>query len=102
MSEPTVLTEVADNGVGTIRLNRPARNNAYDGEMILALIDAVQTFAAADAVRVVVVRGNGRHFQAGADLDHHPTYLPAETRQAFRPFGMLFRQRAARNRAHSQ
>lgn len=55
-------------GVATVTLNRPERNNAYNGEMIDALIRAAGKLAADDAVRVVVLRGNGRHFQAGADL----------------------------------
>ena len=68
MSEAIVLTEIAANGVGTITLNRPERHNAYNGEMILDLIDAVDEFATNDAVRLLVIRGNGKHFQAGADL----------------------------------
>ncbi|NKC10901.1 MAG: enoyl-CoA hydratase [Gammaproteobacteria bacterium] len=68
MSASTVLTHVAGNGVGTITLNRPERNNAYNGAMVLALTDAVDRCAADDAVRVIIIRGNGKHFQAGADL----------------------------------
>jgi methylglutaconyl-CoA hydratase len=68
MAKPIVLTSIAANGVGTITLNRPKRNNAYNGEMILDLIAAVEAFAADDAVRLLVIRGNGQHFQAGADL----------------------------------
>ena len=63
-----VLTDIAANGVGTITFNRPDVNNAYNGDMIMALIDAVERFAADDRVRVIVLRGNGKHFQAGADL----------------------------------
>src|SRR3546814_19292862 len=68
MAEQVVLTEVDGRGVATVTLNRPAVNNAYNGEMILGLIDAFQKFGADPAVRVVTIRGNGRHFQAGADL----------------------------------
>ncbi len=64
----TVLREVDAAGVATLRLNRPEVNNAYDGEMIAALTEAVAVCARDEAVRVVVLRGNGRHFQAGADL----------------------------------
>lgn len=55
-------------GIATIRLSRPERNNAYDGQMIAELIEAARALAADAAVRVVVLRGEGRHFQAGADL----------------------------------
>ena len=68
MAEPTILTAVDERGVGTITINRPERNNAYNSELIAALIDAVAGFGADDQVRVVVIRGNGKHFQAGADL----------------------------------
>src|SRR5919199_3532023 len=68
MADPVVLSRTDGRGVATVTLNRPAVNNAYNGEMISALADAVARLAADPAVRVVVLRGNGRHFQAGADL----------------------------------
>ncbi len=55
-------------GVATVWLARPEKNNAYDGEMIGELAEAVGGLAAVDAARVIVLRGEGRHFQAGADL----------------------------------
>lgn len=63
-----VLCSVDKRGVATVTLNRPERNNAYNGEVINALIAGVESLAADPAVRVVVIRGNGKHFQAGADL----------------------------------
>lgn len=68
MSEPVVLLDVDHRGVATVTLNRPEVNNAYNGEVVQAMIDAVTRCATDDAVRVIVIRGNGRHFQAGADL----------------------------------
>lgn len=68
MSEPTVLCQVDARGVATVRLNRPALNNAYDADLLRGLIDTCDSLAADAAVRVVVLRGNGPHFQAGADL----------------------------------
>lgn len=67
-----VLLEVDDRGVATVTLNRPEVNNAYDEAMLRGVHDAVDaTLASLDTdrpVRCVVLRGNGRHFQAGADL----------------------------------
>lgn len=67
-----VLVDVDARGVATVSLNRPEVNNAYDDEMLRGLhgaIDAAQASLATDSpVRCVVLRGNGRHFQAGADL----------------------------------
>jgi methylglutaconyl-CoA hydratase len=68
MSETVVLSEVDARGVATVTLNRPAVNNAYDGAVIEGLARAFAALAANSSVRVVVLRGNGKHFQAGADL----------------------------------
>ena len=59
--------EVAD-GVLTITLNRPERLNAFTQKMGEELIDAFDQADADDAVRVVIVTGEGRGFCAGADL----------------------------------
>lgn len=64
----TVVTDVTAKGVGVITLDRPHVNNAYDGDMVLELSAAVGEMANDDRVRVVVFKGNGKHFQAGADL----------------------------------
>ncbi|MGE0312282.1 MAG: enoyl-CoA hydratase-related protein [Lautropia sp.] len=63
-----VLTSIDARGIATITLNRPAVNNAYDGAMIDGLLKAGPALAGDAAVRAIVIRGNGRHFQAGADL----------------------------------
>jgi methylglutaconyl-CoA hydratase len=68
MTTNTVLTEIDRRGVATVTLNRPDANNAYNGEMILGLIETFGALAANAHARIVVIRGNGRHFQAGADL----------------------------------
>ncbi len=68
MTEPVVLCHVDARGVATLSLNRPAVNNAYNGAMLAALVEHVTRLAGDPAVRVLVLRGNGRHFQAGADL----------------------------------
>ena len=68
MSDTVVLHEVDARGVATVTLNRAEVNNAYNGDMIRSLLEIFGELGASDAVRVVVIRGNGRHFQAGADL----------------------------------
>ena len=68
MGNPVVLCETDRRGVATVTLNRPEVNNAYNAEVVQALLDIFTGLAAERAVRVVVIRGNGRHFQAGADL----------------------------------
>lgn len=68
MSDSIVLTDIDPRGVATITLNRPDVNNAYNGVMIDGLLTVFAQLKADTNVRLVVLRGNGRHFQAGADL----------------------------------
>ena len=63
-----VLSEVDARGVATVSLNRPEVHNAYDGRLIDALIGTLEALAGDPRVRLLVLRGNGKHFQAGADL----------------------------------
>ena len=60
---------VESNGVGTITLNRPEQRNAFDDAMIAELTAAFTDFGADASVRVVVLRGMGTVFSAGADLE---------------------------------
>jgi len=68
MSEQAVLRSVDPHGVATVTLNRPDVNNAYDETIIQGLHEAMDELASYADLRVVVLRGAGRHFQAGADL----------------------------------
>ena len=65
MTNEAVLWQTDGRGVATVTLNRPAVNNAYDDTLILGLHAAMDALT---NVRVVVLKGAGRHFQAGADL----------------------------------
>lgn len=57
-----------DNGIWTATLNRPDKANALTESMLASLADfAVE---AAGQARVFVLRGAGKVFSAGADLDH--------------------------------
>ena len=63
-----VLWHVDERGVAHLVLNRPEVNNAYDGALIAGLLAAMDALASVATLRAVVITGNGRHFQAGADL----------------------------------
>ncbi len=69
MSEPTILLEVSA-GVAVITLNRPAKLNAFAGDMRDRLLEALDDVAARADVRVLVLTGAGRAFCAGGDMDH--------------------------------
>lgn len=90
----TVLCAVDGRGVASVTLNRPAVNNAYDGALIDAVIDNFGRLASDPSVRAVVLRGAGRHFQAGADLaflDHLRTVSADENRDFSRRTVAAFR-----------
>ena len=63
-----VLWDIGERGVATVTLNRPEVNNAYNGAMIDGLLAALDALGQAQGLRAVVLKGNGKHFQAGADL----------------------------------
>ena len=63
-----VLWNVDARGVAAVTLNRPEVNNAYNGELIQGLLAALYALGGAQGLRAVVIKGNGKHFQAGADL----------------------------------
>ncbi len=54
--------------VATLTLNRPEALNTLDFTLMDALVDAAADVAADDDLRVVVIRGAGKHFMAGGDL----------------------------------
>ena len=68
MANDTVLWEMDRRGVATVTLNRPKVNNAYTGDLIQGLHDAMDALGREAGLRIVVLKGNGKHFQAGADL----------------------------------
>jgi methylglutaconyl-CoA hydratase len=68
MPPPPVLLSTDDRGVATVILNRPEVGNAYNAAMLDGLIQGLTKLAADPAVRCLVIRGAGKHFQAGADI----------------------------------
>ncbi|MGA2383475.1 MAG: enoyl-CoA hydratase/isomerase family protein [Gemmatimonadales bacterium] len=67
-TEPRVLVSRAA-GVATLTLNRPDKRNALDRRMIAELKAALVECDLAADVRVVVLRGAGKDFCAGLDLE---------------------------------
>jgi enoyl-CoA hydratase len=66
--EEFVQYEVAD-GVATLWLNRPEVKNCVNWGLLTQLGQALERAEDDDAVRVVLIRGRGRTFCAGADLN---------------------------------
>ncbi len=64
----TIVFEVS-NGIAKIRFNRPEKYNAFNREMSLALQDALDACTLDKTVRVICLRGAGKSFGSGQDLD---------------------------------
>jgi len=57
-----------DGPILTITLNRPDKLNAFTGQMMQEIIEAMDAADADDEVRAIIFTGAGRGFCAGADL----------------------------------
>jgi len=64
----TIELEQDTRGVATLWLNRADKNNAFNAKVIAELNRALAQVSGDDQVRLLVLRGRGRHFSAGADL----------------------------------
>ena len=54
--------------VAVLTLNRAERRNALSGAMLQSIFDALDALAADDTARCILIRGEGKHFCAGADF----------------------------------
>lgn len=68
MTDPVILFS-RDAGVASITLNRPALGNAMSIELMEALLRSVRDAEADPACHVIVLRGAGRVFCGGGDLN---------------------------------
>ena len=66
-SQDVILYAVAD-GIANITMNRPAYRNAQNSAMTYAMDAAFKRAVADDEVKVIILRGAGKHFSAGHDL----------------------------------
>ena len=68
-----------DGAVLSIAFNRPQKKNAFTADMYEALGDAFAAAEREDAIRVVVLHGNGGVFTAGNDLEDFAKRPPQGT-----------------------
>jgi methylglutaconyl-CoA hydratase len=67
---PTSLTlKTEPGGIVTVTLNRPDSRNAFDEQMIAELDAVFEDLGKQGDVKAVVLRGAGKSFSAGADLN---------------------------------
>lgn len=66
--ESAVLLQRRPDGVTEVVLNRPDKRNAFDDVIIQQLISALEDVEHDQKTKVVILRSEGKHFSAGADL----------------------------------
>ena len=69
----TIVYQKSDYGVAQVTLNRPAVLNALNLEMRDELWDALRAFRDDPDARVLILRGAGKAFSAGADISDFGT-----------------------------
>ncbi|MCP5180477.1 MAG: enoyl-CoA hydratase [Pseudomonadales bacterium] len=80
MSEfQTIRYEVIDGAIARVTLNRPETRNAQNQRMTYELNEALTRASFDDAVKVIILAGEGPHFSSGHDIrgrdDFEPTRI---------------------------
>jgi len=66
--DDSIVLYQAGEGIAWITMNRPRYNNAQNGRMTYLLDAAFKRAVADDEVKVIVLKGEGKHFSAGHDI----------------------------------
>ncbi len=69
MTYEHILVEISEKFVATITMNRPNYLNTFNTEMAKELYEALVALDADPAVRVMVIKGEGKVFCAGIDVN---------------------------------
>src|ERR1700730_17565159 len=77
MSAPVQHSVATEGGVATITFNRPQAYNALTADLIESLIETLGSLERDEAVRAIVITGEGKGFCAGQALDD-PRVMNAE------------------------
>lgn len=63
-----IYSEVREDGIAFLVMNKPQRKNAIDGNMMDLLSEQLQCLNDDQDVRVIILKGEGENFTAGGDL----------------------------------
>jgi len=74
MTFNTILYDEIDEKIAIITMNRPERRNAINKEMIVEMSRAFHKAEENEAIRVIILKGNGPCFSAGHDLSPDEEY----------------------------
>ena len=67
-NENSVILELDKRGVASLIINRPEIHNAFDDQLIIRLLQALEAVEADPKVRALLLRSQGKSKSAGADL----------------------------------
>ena len=81
MSEPVVLKKINPNGIAEITLNRPNVFNGYNEELLATLSAILDEVALDSSIRGIILRGAGKHFSAGADINWFKELATASSKE---------------------
>lgn len=95
MSYETIRVEAAAPGITAITFDRPEVANALSTQMGRELLDAWSKLRADETLRCVILRGEGKHFQAGADLKERNGMTDEAWAEQHRLFEAMIRMQLA-------
>jgi len=70
MNFETIIYKATDDGICTLSINRPEALNALNNQVLHEMLQAIHKAGADDAVKVVILTGEGRAFVSGADIEY--------------------------------
>ena len=89
-SDKTILKKIED-GICVVTLNRPARLNAMNGELVEALRSTFEHIQDSNDIRVVILTASGdRAFCVGADLKERQTMSDIEVSERIKSYKIAF------------
>ncbi len=87
MAYEFLLREDLEGGIALVKINKPKSLNALDSKVLTELNALFTELDADDAVKVVILTGEGKSFVAGADISEMST-LTADEGYTFAKLGM--------------
>lgn len=79
--EESNITVVKENGIATIRINRPKFLNALNSTISKEILNELEKIKLDSSIRVLIVTGTGRSFVAGADVKEMSDFPPRKARE---------------------
>ena len=76
-------------GFGFLYLNRPMVHNAMDTIMISEIINVITTIISEGQIRALVIRGKGKSFSSGADINYMNSLMNATRRENLEDAGFF-------------